>query len=69
MPTISLRPTVQSCGWCYTPNKVEPGQKAYCWNCFHRVDVLRADCDCASCVEMQARTGITAAARMEAVRR
>jgi len=36
----------RSCSWCHEMN--EEGI-CTCWNCGHRPDVSRADCDCPSC--------------------
>lgn len=41
--------TVVCCSWCHTGNRVQAGEKAYCWNCWHRADVARVDCDCSWC--------------------
>lgn len=38
-----------SCSWCHEANKVQCGQKVYCWSCGHRADVPRVDCDCRKC--------------------
>jgi hypothetical protein len=38
-----------SCSWCHETNEVRCGRKVYCWNCGHRGDVPRIDCDCRVC--------------------
>lgn len=37
-----------SCSWCHEMNEMT-GDPVYCWNCGHRGDVPRMECDCQKC--------------------
>jgi hypothetical protein len=42
-----------SCSWCHEFNELRnDGSKVYCWNCAHRADVPRVQCDCRKCRSM-----------------
>jgi hypothetical protein len=41
---------ILTCSWCHEPNqKPKNGGKLFCFNCAHRADVPRVDCDCRKC--------------------
>ena len=40
--------TSRSCSWCHNSNEIGAGP-AYCWDCGHRADVGRLECDCSIC--------------------
>ncbi len=39
---------IESCPWCHEGNELTGGTD-YCWNCDHRADVPRMQCDCWRC--------------------
>lgn len=39
-----------TCSWCHEPNDLRKDHgKVFCWNCGHRADVPRVQCDCRKC--------------------
>lgn len=41
--------TSLSCSWCHAMNVLTPGHPTFCYQCKHRADLCRMDCDCAVC--------------------
>lgn len=38
-----------TCSWCHESNELDRVRKTYCFNCAHRADVPRIECDCRRC--------------------
>lgn len=44
-----------ACPWCGTYMELNPVEATYCRACFHRADLPRSCCDCASCLARERR--------------